>query len=67
MESLGNVTLLERPFHPATLVTATRFAVRARRRQLVELVDAGGAPRRGPEQRLHGGERVLHPVVQLAG
>ncbi|WP_407522993.1 sensor histidine kinase [Methylobacterium oryzisoli] len=32
-ESLGNVTLLERPFHPATLVTATRFAVRARRRQ----------------------------------
>ena len=33
MDSLGNVTLLERPFHPATLVTATRFAVRARRRQ----------------------------------
>ncbi|GJD48432.1 hypothetical protein OPKNFCMD_1151 [Methylobacterium crusticola] len=33
MESLGNVTLLERPFHPATLVTAARFAVRARRRQ----------------------------------
>ncbi len=28
MESLGNVTLLERPFHPATLVTAARFAVR---------------------------------------
>ncbi|MGY2049544.1 sensor histidine kinase [Methylobacterium sp. JK268] len=33
MEALGNVTLLERPFHPATLVTAARFAVRARRRQ----------------------------------
>jgi two-component sensor histidine kinase len=30
---LGNVTLIERPFHPATLVTAVRFAVRARRRQ----------------------------------
>jgi hypothetical protein len=41
MESLGNVTLLERPFHPATLVTATRFAVRARRRQR-----SGGVPRR---------------------
>lgn len=32
-DALGNVTLLERPFHPATLVTASRFAVRARRRQ----------------------------------
>ena len=30
---LGNVTLVERPSHPATLVTAVRFAVRARRRQ----------------------------------
>ncbi|ACA20203.1 signal transduction histidine kinase [Methylobacterium sp. 4-46] len=33
MEILGNVTLLERPFHPTTLLTAARFAVRARRRQ----------------------------------
>ncbi len=33
MESLGNVTLLERRSTPATLVTAARFAVRARRRQ----------------------------------
>ncbi|WP_336491124.1 sensor histidine kinase [Methylobacterium nigriterrae] len=32
-ETLGNVSLLERPFHPATLVTAVRFAYRGRRRQ----------------------------------
>jgi two-component sensor histidine kinase/CheY-like chemotaxis protein len=30
---LGNVTLLERPFRPATLANAVRSAVRARRRQ----------------------------------
>ena len=30
---LGNVTLLERPFHPAVLANAVRSAVRARRRQ----------------------------------
>ncbi|MEH3144140.1 MAG: sensor histidine kinase [Methylobacterium frigidaeris] len=33
LDVLGSVSLLERPFHPATLVTAVRFAVRARRRQ----------------------------------
>jgi two-component sensor histidine kinase len=33
LAALGNVALLERPFHSATLVTAVRFAVRARRRQ----------------------------------
>ena len=32
-EMLGNVSLLERPFHPATLIMAVRFAQRARRRQ----------------------------------
>ncbi|MGH1574983.1 sensor histidine kinase [Methylobacterium sp. P31] len=32
-ETLGNVSLLERPFHPATLVTITRFVQRGRRRQ----------------------------------
>ena len=31
---LGNVSVLERPFHPATLVMAARSAYRARRRQL---------------------------------
>jgi two-component sensor histidine kinase len=30
---LGNVTILERPFHPATLVSAAGSALRARRRQ----------------------------------
>ncbi|MGU3663065.1 sensor histidine kinase [Methylobacterium sp. A49B] len=30
---LGNVSVLERPFHPATLVTAARSALRAMRRQ----------------------------------
>ena len=32
-ELLGNVTFLERPFHPTTLTTVVRAAVRARRRQ----------------------------------
>ena len=30
---LGNVTVLERPLHPVTLVSAARAALRARRRQ----------------------------------
>jgi hypothetical protein len=30
---LGNVTLLERPFHPTTLVSVARVALRGRRRQ----------------------------------
>ncbi len=32
-EVLGNVTVLERPFHPAVLVSAVRSALRARARQ----------------------------------
>ncbi|WP_414474597.1 sensor histidine kinase [Microvirga sp. M2] len=32
-ELLGNVTVLERPFHPAVLVNAARSALRARQRQ----------------------------------
>jgi signal transduction histidine kinase/CheY-like chemotaxis protein len=32
-EALGNVTFLERPFHPTTLVSIVRTAIRARRRQ----------------------------------
>lgn len=44
-EALGNVTFLERPFHPTTLVSVVRTAVRSRRRQyearsrLAELAD----------------------------
>ncbi|MDE2488444.1 MAG: response regulator [Alphaproteobacteria bacterium] len=33
IEGLGNVTILERPLHPISLVSAGRSAVRARRRQ----------------------------------
>jgi signal transduction histidine kinase/CheY-like chemotaxis protein len=33
LESLGNVSLLERPLEPVTLVSAVRAALRARRRQ----------------------------------
>ncbi len=33
LEMLGNVTFLERPFHPTTLVSVARSALRARRRQ----------------------------------
>jgi signal transduction histidine kinase len=32
-DALGNVTFLERPFHPTTLVSIVRTAVRGRRRQ----------------------------------
>ena len=32
-EALGNVTFLERPFHPTTLISVVRTAVRGRRRQ----------------------------------
>ncbi|HLZ82525.1 MAG TPA: ATP-binding protein [Caulobacteraceae bacterium] len=32
-ETLGNVTFLERPFHPTTLVSLSRSALRSRRRQ----------------------------------
>ena len=33
LEVLGNVTFLERPFHPTTLVSLARSSLRARRRQ----------------------------------
>ncbi|MEL0252971.1 MAG: hypothetical protein VW935_13660, partial [Novosphingobium sp.] len=33
LERLGNVTFLERPFHPTTLVSLSRSALRGRRRQ----------------------------------
>src|SRR5205085_10561807 len=32
-QALGNVTFIERPFHPTTLVSVVGSAVRARRRQ----------------------------------
>ena len=33
LETLGNVTFLERPFHPTTLLSLAKSALRARRRQ----------------------------------
>lgn len=33
LQTLGNVTFLERPFHPTTLVSVARSAIRGRRRQ----------------------------------
>ena len=33
MEALGNVAFLERPFHPTTLISVVKTAIRARRRQ----------------------------------
>ena len=33
LQLLGNVTVIERPFHPTTLVTLTQSALRGRRRQ----------------------------------
>ena len=33
LELLGNVTVIERPFHPTTLITLTQSALRGRRRQ----------------------------------
>ncbi|MBB3693291.1 ATP-binding protein [Sphingomonas sp. BK580] len=33
LELLGNVTFLERPFHPTTLISLARAAIRGRRRQ----------------------------------
>jgi DNA-binding NtrC family response regulator len=33
LQTLGNVTFLERPFHPTTLVSLAQSAIRGRRRQ----------------------------------
>jgi signal transduction histidine kinase len=52
MEALGNVAFLERPFHPTTLVSVVKTAIRARRRQyearsrIEELRESEGHARR---------------------
>jgi signal transduction histidine kinase len=53
---LGNVTLLERPLHPVTLLTALRAALRARRHQYqlrahLNRIEAGEQALRGSEAR----------------
>ena len=50
IEELVNVTVLERPLHPATLISAVRSAVRGRRRQ--RLAAAYLAEREAAEARL---------------
>jgi len=56
---LGNVTFLERPFHPTTLVSIVRTAVRSRRRQyqarahLAELADLTASLEHRVEDRTH--------------
>lgn len=54
VEVLGNVTLLERPFHSATLISLVAAAIRSRRRQyearrLLEEIQAGAVALRESE------------------
>ena len=82
LETLGNVTFLERPFHPTTLVSLARSALRARRRQydararLVELhtlaadleqrVEERTAERQAALEQLHEAQK-LETLGQLTG
>ncbi len=54
LDILGNVTFIERPFHPTTLISLARSALRARRRQY----DA-----RGRMDELHESERQLRTLA----
>jgi signal transduction histidine kinase/ActR/RegA family two-component response regulator len=79
---LGNVTFLERPFHPTTLISLARSALRGRRRQyeararLVELhelaedlekrVEARTAERERAVEQLHQAQK-LETLGQLTG
>jgi signal transduction histidine kinase len=74
LETLGNVTFLERPFHPTTLVSLARAALRGRRRQYearARLVDlrqlAADLERRVEERTAAHDEAVaqLHEVQKL--
>ena len=53
-EALGNVTFLERPFHPTTLASVVRTALRGRRRQYEA---------RARLEELREGERGLHTAL----
>lgn len=61
-EVLGNVTVLERPFHPDVLVNAVRSGVRARRRQ--REVEAHLAERQRTQERQSLLIRELHHRVK---
>jgi signal transduction histidine kinase/ActR/RegA family two-component response regulator len=81
LETLGNVSFLERPFHPTSLVSLVRAALRGRRRQyearsrleaLADLnatlearVDAAIAARFKDQQRLAQAESALRQAQKL--
>jgi signal transduction histidine kinase/ActR/RegA family two-component response regulator len=74
LDTLGNVTFLERPFHPTTLISLAQSALRGRRRQyeararLVELHEWGDALERRVEERTKEHEAVtrqLHEAQKL--
>lgn len=61
LEALGNVTFLERPFHPTTLVSLAQAALRGRRRQYearARIVDLHGS-----EQRLRAAIAAVQGVL----
>jgi PAS domain S-box-containing protein len=73
LETLGNVTFLERPFHPTTLISLARAALRGRRRQydararLIELSEMTGSLERQVEARtaeLRAGEARLRAIFE---
>ena len=73
LERLGNVSFLERPFHPTTLMSLARAALRARRRQyeararLEELRSLTGSLERKVEERtaeLTLGEARMRAIFQ---
>ena len=82
LETLGNVTFLERPFHPTTLVSLARSARRARRRQydararlqelhalaaeLEQRVEQRTAERQAALEQLHEAQK-LETLGQLTG
>ena len=82
LEALGNVTFLERPFHPTTLISLARSARRARRRQydarsrldelhvlaseLEQRVEQRTAERQAALEQLHEAQK-LETLGQLTG
>ena len=65
LRTLGNVTFLERPFHPTTLISLAKAALRARRRQyeararLIELHELAADLERRVEERTAERQRAL--------
>ncbi len=73
MKLLGNVTLIERPFHPLTLVSIAEAALRARRRQyetrrmLEELARATAALRHSQDALRQANEALEARVQERTG